>query len=108
MLTKTNICSCKIILEGTLIVRNLKMMKKMLTLPPWKNFWGCPWMIALSRFVFSLFSCFHSLRIIGFFTFYNFGCKMNRINPLLVIISSKLPAITNVIYTNYHGCCRLF
>jgi len=37
----------------------------------------------------SLFLSFRSL---------NFGFKINRINPLLVIISSKLPAITNVIY----------
>jgi len=35
------------------------------------------------------FVSFHSL---------NLSCKINRINPLLVIISSKLPAITNVIH----------
>jgi len=34
MLAKTNICSCKIILEGTLIVSNLKMINKMSRLPP--------------------------------------------------------------------------
>ena len=28
----------------------------------------------------------------------NFSCKTKRINPLFVIISSKLPAITNVMY----------
>jgi len=31
------------------------------------------------------------------FRFINFSCKINRINPL-VIISSKLPAITNVMH----------
>ena len=29
---------------------------------------------------------------------HNFGCKINRIIPLLVLISSKLPAITNIIH----------
>ena len=32
------------------------------------------------------------------FSLLNFGCKINAINSLLVIISSKLPAITNVIH----------
>jgi len=56
MPTKTNICSCKIILEGTLIVSNLKMINKMSTFPPWKNFCGRPWMIVLSRFRFFVYS----------------------------------------------------
>jgi len=43
---------CKIILEGTLIVSNLKMMNKMPTLPPWKNFCARQWIIVLSRFRF--------------------------------------------------------
>jgi len=34
MLTKTNIFSVQIFLEGTLIVSNLKMINKMSTLPP--------------------------------------------------------------------------
>jgi len=38
---------------------------------------------------YKLFVCFCSL---------DFGCKINRIKPLLVIISSKLPAITHVIH----------
>jgi len=36
---------------------------------------------------YELFVSFRSL---------TFGCKIDRLNPLLVIISSKLPAITNV------------
>jgi len=36
---------------------------------------------------YELFVSFRSL---------SFSCKINRINPLVVIISSKLPAITNV------------
>jgi len=38
---------------------------------------------------YELFVSFRSL---------DFGCKINRINPLLVLISSKLAAITNVIH----------
>jgi len=53
---------CKIILEGTLIISNLKMINKMLTFPPRKNFCGRPWMIVLTRFRFFLLSCFHSLQ----------------------------------------------
>ena len=47
--------------EGTLIVSNLKMINKMSTFPPWKNFCARLWMIVLSRF--------HSLRIVCFFPF---------------------------------------
>jgi len=53
-------------------------------------------MIVLSRFRFFVTSVLSSLQIVCFFCSLNFGCKINRINPLLVIISSKLPAITNV------------
>jgi len=57
MLTKTNISQCKIILEGTLILSNLKMINKMPTLsPPWKNFCERPWMVLLSRFRFFVLS----------------------------------------------------
>jgi len=38
------------------------------------------------------------------------GFKINRINPHLVIISSKLPAITNVIHksvADYFTCCNI-
>jgi len=38
---------------------------------------------------YELFDSFRSL---------NFTGKINRINPLIVIISSKLPAITNVMH----------
>jgi len=57
-------------------------------------------MIVLSRFCFLLLSCFHSERIVCFFAFSKFQLQntVNRINPLLVIISSKLPAIINVIH----------
>ena len=76
------------------------MKNKMSTLPLWKKFCGRSWMIMLSRFRFLLLSCFHSLRSTVFVSFrsLNFGCKISRINPLLVLISSKLPAITYIIH----------
>jgi len=50
-------------------------------------------MIVLSRFRFFVFSLITNCL---FLSVLNFDCNTNRINPLLVIISSKLPAITNV------------
>jgi len=88
-------------LERTLIVGNLKMINKMSTLPPLEKFLLTPmndsaFSLSFSRYFrafthYELFVSFHSL---------NFGFKINRISslPLLVIISSKLPAITNVIH----------
>jgi len=42
MLSKEIFAQFKIILEETLIVSNLKMINSMLTLHPWKNFYGRP------------------------------------------------------------------
>ena len=47
-------------------------------------------------FSLSFFRAFTHYKLFVSFRSLNFGCKINRINPLLVIISSKLPAITNV------------
>jgi len=44
------------------------------------------------------FCAFTHYELFVSFRFLNFGFKINRINPLLVIISSKLLAITNVIH----------
>jgi len=52
-------------------------------------------------FSLSFFRCFRAFthyKLFVSFCSLNFGCKINRINPLLVLISSKLPAITNVIH----------
>jgi len=49
-------------------------------------------------FLFSFFRAFTHYELVIYFRSLNFGIKINRINPLLVIISSKLPAITNVMY----------
>jgi len=84
---------CKIILEGTLIVSNLKMINKVLTFPL-ETFLRTP--INDRTFSISFFRAFTHYELFLSFHSLNFGCKINRINALLVIISSKLPAITNV------------
>jgi len=54
-------------------------------------------MIVLSRFrFFRYFRAFTDYKLIVSFRSLNFGFNINRINPFFVIISSKLPAITNV------------
>jgi len=84
------------ILEGTLIVSNLKMINKMLTLLPLEKFLRTP----MNDRAFSLlfFRAITHYELFVSFRSLTFGCIINRINPLLVIISSKLPTITNVIH----------
>jgi len=53
---------------------------------------------AFSLLVFRYFCAFTHYGLFVSFRSLNFGFKINRINPLLVIVSSKLPAITNVIH----------
>ena len=50
--------------------------------------------VSFSRYfrAFTYYELFVSFRSL------DFCCIINRINPLLVLISSKLPAITNVIH----------
>jgi len=69
MLTKTNICSVQNYLRGTLIVSNVKMINKMLTLPPGKISADAMNDRAFSLSFFSLLSCFHASRIVCFFPF---------------------------------------
>jgi len=52
---------------------------------------------AFSLLVFRYFCAFTHYELFVSFRSLNFGFKINRINSL-VIISSKLPAITNVIH----------
>jgi len=53
---------------------------------------------AFSLSFFHYFRAFTHYELFVSFRSLNFGCKINRINPLPAIISSKLPAITNVIH----------
>jgi len=49
-------------------------------------------------FSLSFFRAFTHYELFASFRSLNFSCKINRINPLVVIISSKLSAITNVMH----------
>jgi len=72
----------------------LKMINKMLTFPL-EEFLRTP---MSDRFLsLSFFRAFTHYELFVSFRSLNFSCKVNRINPL-VIISSKLPAITNVMH----------
>jgi len=53
---------------------------------------------AFSLSFFRYFRAFSDYELFVSFRSLNFGFEMNRIIPLLVIISSKLPALTNVIH----------
>ena len=53
---------------------------------------------AFSLRLFRYFRGFTHYKLFVSFRSLNFGFNINRTNPLFVIISSKLPAITNVIH----------
>ena len=69
----------------------------MLTLAPLEKFLQTPMNDRAFSF-FRYFRAFTHYELFVSFRSLNFGFKINRINPLLVIISSKLPAITNVVH----------
>ena len=86
-------------LERTVIISNLKIINKMSTFPPLGKLLLIP--MNDSAFLLSFFRYFRAFTHYELFVSFrslNFGFKINRINPLplLVIISSKLPAITNI------------
>ena len=55
-------------------------------------------MIVLLAFAFCYFCVFTHYELFVSSRSLNFGCKINRIKPLLALISSKLPAITNIVH----------
>jgi len=56
-------------------------------------------MIVLSRFrFFHYFRALTHYKLLVSFRSLNFDFNINRINLLFVVISSKLPAVTNVIH----------
>ena len=71
-------------------------MNKILTLPPLETFLRTP--INDRAFSLLFFGAFTHYELLVSFRSLSFGCKVKRINQLLVIISSKLPTITNVIH----------
>jgi len=99
MLTETNICSVKNYLRENTDRQQFENDKQHVDLAPLENFLRTP----MNNRAFSLliFCCFHAFAHYELFVSFrslNFSFKINRINPLLVVISSKLPAITNVIH----------
>jgi len=82
-------------LEGTLIVSNLKMINKMSALPL-EEFLRTT--VNDCTFSLQFFRTFTHYELFVSFSLLNFGCKINATNPLPVIFSSKLPAITNVMH----------
>jgi len=95
MLTKTNICSAQNYLRGNTDRQQFENEKQSRRFPLWKKFCGRSCFLT---FVFCYFRAFTHYALFVSFCSLNFGCKISRINPLLVIISSKLPAITNIIH----------
>jgi len=91
MLIKTNICSVWNCLRGNTDRQQFENDEQNVDVPPWKKFCGRPWMIVLSRFRFFVLSLITNYLFLSVL-------KTNKINPLLVIISSKLAAITNVMH----------
>jgi len=86
---------CKIYLRGNTNRQQLKMINKMLTVPL-EKFLRTP---MSDRFLsLSFFRAFTHCKLFVSFRSLNIRCKINRINPLIVIISSKLPAIANVMH----------
>jgi len=99
MLTKTNICSVQHYLRGNTDRQQFENDKQNVDLAPLEKFLRTPRNDrASSLSFFRYFRAFTHYELFISFRSLNFGCNINRINPFLVIISSKLPAITNVIH----------
>jgi len=97
MLTKKNICSVQNCLRGTDRQQFENDKQNVGVDPPGKisadaHEWSC-----FLAFAFCYFRAFIHYESFVSFNSLNFGCKINRINPVLVIILSKLPIITNTI-----------
>ena len=98
MLTKTNICSVQNYLRGNTDRQQFENDKQNVDRYPLDKFLRTP--MNDHDFSLSFFRCFRAFTHYELFVSFrslNFGFKINRINPFLAIISSKLPAIANVI-----------
>ena len=99
MLTKTNICSVQNFLRGNTDPQLFENDEQIVDVASMEKFLRTP----MNDRAFSL-SLFHYFRAISDYEWFvsfrslNFGCKINRINPLHLLISSKLPAITIIIH----------
>jgi len=99
MLTKTNICSTQNYLRGNTDRQSFENDEQMSTLPTLEKVLRTPMNdCAFSLSFFRYFRAFTHYELFVSFRSLNFEGKIDRINPVLVIILSKLPAITNVIH----------
>jgi len=99
MLTKTNICSTQNYLRGNIDRQSFENDEQMSTLPTLEKVLRTPMHDrAFSLSFFRYFRAFTHYEFFVSFRSLNFEGKIDRINPVLVIILSKLPAITNVIH----------
>jgi len=74
-------------------------MNKMSTLPLLEKYLRTPMNDrAFSLSFFRYFRAFSHCELLASLRSINFRCNINRINPLLVIISSKFPAMTIVVH----------
>ena len=93
MSTKTIICSVQNYLRGNTDRQLFENDKQNVDVPPLEKFLWTP--MNGRAFSLSFFRAFTHYELFVSFRSLNFSCKINRINPLIVIISSKLSAITN-------------
>ena len=96
MLTKTMICSVQNYLRGNADRRQFENDKQNVDVSPLEKFLQTT--MNDRGFSLSLFRAFTHYELFVSFRSLTFGCKINRINSLFVIISSKLPTITNVMH----------
>jgi len=88
---------CKIYLRGNTDRQQFDNDKQYVDVPPGRISADTHEWLCFLPFVFCYFRAFTHYELFVSFHSLNFSCKTNRINPL-VIISSKLPAITNVMH----------
>ena len=101
MLTKTNICSVQNYLRGNTDPQLFENDKQnvdvasigKISADPLAHEGSC-----FLAFAFCYFRAFTYYELFVSFRSLDFGCKTNTIYPLLVFVSSKLPAITNIIH----------
>jgi len=99
MLTKTNICSVQTYVRANTDRQLFENDKQNIDVAPLATFLRTPMNYRAFSLLFSrYFRAFTHYELFVSFRSLNFVCKIYRINPLLVLILSKLPAITNVIH----------
>ena len=96
MLTTTNICSVQNYFRGNTDSQQFENDKQNADVASLEKFLRT--LMYDRAFSLSFFRAFTHYELFVSFRPLNFGCETNTVNPLLVIILSKVPAITNVIH----------